>query len=102
MPQANEKYYDLGGALGFVSTTVLSLYYPSFKAKFWDGASGVVIPKLTTFAPRQLLLTAALGAWSVRLGSFLAAVSQYLHAARLQVIHAHSDIPFGILVIREP
>ncbi|KZT29793.1 DUF1295-domain-containing protein [Neolentinus lepideus HHB14362 ss-1] len=72
VPQANEKYYDLGGALGFLSTTLVSLYYPSLKAKLWDRLP-VPVPALTTFAPRQLLATACLGLWSARLGSFLVA-----------------------------
>ncbi|KIM84218.1 hypothetical protein PILCRDRAFT_818555 [Piloderma croceum F 1598] len=70
VPQANEMYYDLGGALGFLSTTFVSLYYPSLKAKYWHGAN-ISIPPLSSFAPRQLLLSAALGIWSLRLGSFL-------------------------------
>ncbi|KAH9928668.1 uncharacterized protein B0H18DRAFT_1000059, partial [Fomitopsis serialis] len=41
VPQANEKFYDLGGALGFVTSTFTSLYYPSMKANL---------------PPRQLLL----------------------------------------------
>ena len=74
VPQQNETYYDLGGALGWVSATFLSLYYPYLKAKFWEGISGP-LPALSTFAPRQLLLTAAVGIWSIRLGSYLAMVS---------------------------
>jgi hypothetical protein len=70
VPQANEKFYDLGGALGFMSTTFVSLYYPTLKAKFYEGRS-VAFPPLTTFASRQLLVTAFLGIWSARLGSFL-------------------------------
>ncbi|GAW07813.1 DUF1295-domain-containing protein [Lentinula edodes] len=31
VPQRNEKYYDLGGAVGFISTTFASLYYPSLR-----------------------------------------------------------------------
>jgi hypothetical protein len=73
VPQANEKYFDLGGAIGFLSTTAISLYYPSLKLKFWDGVPGP-LPLLKSFAPRQLLLTAALSIWSVRLGSFLVQV----------------------------
>lgn len=73
VPQQNDKYYDLGGALGFLSTTFISLYYPALKAKFYHGIPGP-LPALSTFAPRQLLLTAALGIWSIRLGSFLAYV----------------------------
>ncbi|KAG5354141.1 hypothetical protein C0989_007504 [Termitomyces sp. Mn162] len=71
VPQQNEKYYDLCGALGFLSTTFVSLYYPSLKAKFLDGIPGP-LPALSSFAPRQLLLSAALGIWTARLGSFLA------------------------------
>ncbi|KAF8899920.1 hypothetical protein CPB84DRAFT_1730684 [Gymnopilus junonius] len=70
VPQQNEKYYDLGGAVGWVSTTFLSLYYPALKAKFWDHSLGS-FPYLLSFAPRQLLVSAAVGVWAVRLGSFL-------------------------------
>lgn len=68
-------FYDLGGALGFLSTTLVSLYYPSLKAKYWHGAN-ILLPRLPSFAPRQLLLSAALGIWTVRLGSFLAMVGE--------------------------
>jgi len=70
VPQANEKWYDLGGSLGFFTTTFVSLYYPTLKARYWQGAN-VPFPSLSSFAPRQLLLTAALTVWAVRLGSFL-------------------------------
>lgn len=72
VPRANEMYYDFAGAAGFLSTTFVSLYYPSLKAKFWDKIPGAVLPGLQSFAPRQLLATAALGMWSMRLGTFLA------------------------------
>ncbi|KAI0058776.1 DUF1295-domain-containing protein [Artomyces pyxidatus] len=71
VPQANEKYYDLSGAMGFLSTTFVSLYYPALKAKLWEGQN-VPLPSFSSFAPRQLLLSAALGIWTIRLGSFLA------------------------------
>ncbi|KAJ7671543.1 hypothetical protein DFH06DRAFT_1177886 [Mycena polygramma] len=71
VPQQNEKYYDLGGACGFLSTTLVSLYYPALKSKFINGVPGP-LPSIMSFAPRQLLVSAALGIWSVRLGSFLA------------------------------
>ncbi|KAG5652186.1 hypothetical protein H0H81_005985 [Sphagnurus paluster] len=72
VPQQNEKYYDLGGALGFLSTTAVSLYYPALKAKFITRVPGAIFPPLTSFAPRQILLSAALALWSARLGTFLA------------------------------
>ncbi|EIM91013.1 DUF1295-domain-containing protein [Stereum hirsutum FP-91666 SS1] len=70
VPQANEKYYDLGGSLGFLSTAFVSLYYPQLKSSVLERRL-VPLPALSSFAPRQLLLTAALGIWSARLGSFL-------------------------------
>ena len=74
VPQANEKYYDLGGAAGFLSTTFISLYYPSLKAKFWTRIPGATLPNISSFAPRQLLITACLSLWSLRLGGFLVSV----------------------------
>ena len=75
VPQANEKFYDLGGAMGFLTSTFVSLYYPSLKAKFWYKLPNAQLPPITSFAPRQLLLSAAVVAWSTRLGSFLVTVS---------------------------
>ena len=43
------------------------------KARYWEGAD-VPFPPLSSFAPRQLLLTASLVIWTVRLGSFLVQV----------------------------
>ncbi|RXW21769.1 hypothetical protein EST38_g4088 [Candolleomyces aberdarensis] len=71
VPQQNETYFDLGGAIGWLSTTFVSLYYPTLKAKFLEGRIEA-FPPLSSFAPRQLLLSAAVGLWSLRLGSFLA------------------------------
>ncbi|KAI0360095.1 DUF1295-domain-containing protein [Trametes cingulata] len=71
VPQANEKFYDLGGSLGFISTTLISLYYPHLKLKYWDRIPNATLPPITYFAPRQILLNAAILAWSTRLGSFL-------------------------------
>ncbi|KAJ7220167.1 hypothetical protein GGX14DRAFT_433658 [Mycena pura] len=71
VPQQNEKYYDLGGAAGFLSTAFISLYYPALKSKFFD-RNPTPLPSILSFAPRQLLVSAALGIWSIRLGTFLA------------------------------
>ncbi|PPR03077.1 hypothetical protein CVT24_012390 [Panaeolus cyanescens] len=71
VPQQEDRFYDLCGSIGWLSTAALSLYYPSLKAKFWDGLP-VSLPAITSFAPRQILLTAALGIWSARLGVYLA------------------------------
>lgn len=61
-----------------MSTTLLSLYYPSLRAKFWDQLPGAVLPNITDFAPRQVLLTTLMALWSARLGYFLVTVSNPL------------------------
>ena len=71
VPQANEKWYDLGGAMGFLSTTLVSLYYPALKTRFHGNVSHVAFPKITDFAPRQLVGSILLSMWSIRLGTFL-------------------------------
>ncbi|KAI0787889.1 DUF1295-domain-containing protein [Fomes fomentarius] len=71
VPRANEMYYDLGGSLGFFSTTLFSLYYPHLKARLWDRVPSAILPPITHFAPRQILLNAAILAWTTRLGTFL-------------------------------
>jgi len=73
VPQQNDKYFDLGGAVGWVSTAFISLYYPALKAKFLDGIQKP-LPSLSTFPPHKLALTAAVTIWSLKLGSFLALV----------------------------
>jgi hypothetical protein len=73
VPQQNEKYYDLCGAVGWLSTTFISLYYPTLRATFFEG-NIIPLPPLSSFGPRQVLLSAALGLWSVRLGTYLATV----------------------------
>ncbi|KAH8118238.1 DUF1295-domain-containing protein [Phellopilus nigrolimitatus] len=70
VPQANEMFYDLGGALGFLSTTFISLYYPALKGKYVLG-NIEALPRLSSFSNRQLLLSGCLVLWSTRLGSFL-------------------------------
>ena len=79
VPQANEKFYDLGGSAGFISTTLVSLYYPHLKAKFWDRIPTATLPGIMHFAPRQILMNAAILAWSTRLGTFLFSVSSIVY-----------------------
>ncbi|KAH7926107.1 DUF1295-domain-containing protein [Leucogyrophana mollusca] len=54
VPRADDRFYDLCGAAGFLTSTLVSLRHSP------------------TLAPRQLLLTAAITIWTARLGSFLA------------------------------
>lgn len=74
VPQKNEMYYDLGGALGFLSTTFVSLYYPTLREKYILGRN-TPLPPLSSFAGRQLLVSGCLVLWSSRLGTFLLSVS---------------------------
>jgi hypothetical protein len=74
VPLQSEKFFDFCGALGWISTTYVSLYYPFLKAKYWDCIPGIVLPSISSFAPRQLLLTAALALWTLRLGTSLTKV----------------------------
>jgi hypothetical protein len=75
VPREEEKYYDLAGALGFLTTTAVSLYYPVLKTKILHDYH-TPLPPLSSFAYRQLLLCTALGIWSVRLGGFLFSVRE--------------------------
>lgn len=77
VPQAKELWYDLGGGAGFVLSTLTSLYYPHLKAYLLD-RTPTVLPALTEFAPRQLLITGLMTLWSVRLGYFLVTVRAVL------------------------
>jgi steroid 5-alpha reductase family enzyme len=75
VPIQGDQFYDLGGALGFLSTTFLSLYYPSLRDKYWlktTPAAQAPLPAITSFHPRQLIISAMLGIWSARLGTYLA------------------------------
>ncbi|QRW13517.1 3-oxo-5-alpha-steroid 4-dehydrogenase [Ceratobasidium sp. AG-Ba] len=72
VPMQNETFYDLCGAIGFLTGAGMSLYYPALRDKFWYRTPGATLPPITSFAPRQLLLTGCLCLWSGRLGSFLA------------------------------
>jgi hypothetical protein len=67
IPQQNERFYDLCGMLGFLSTMFVSLYSPYLKSTI----AGGVFPSLWSFAPRQLLTSTALVVWITRLGTFL-------------------------------
>lgn len=54
----------------FNRATISPLDRAYSQVKFWNGVPGA-LPALSTFAPRQLLISAALGIWATRLGTFL-------------------------------
>lgn len=71
VPQHNDKFYDLCGSVGYLSTIGMSLYFPALKAKYLEGTLAS-LPSILSFAPRQVLVSAALGLWTARLGTYLA------------------------------
>ena len=92
-------YFDLCGALGYLSTAFVSLYYPQLRSKaayLLGNGNNVSFPPLSTFAPRQLLLTACLSVWATRMGYFLASVSFSIDHARGLLIEKY--VAFAKLV----
>lgn len=71
VPMRTERYYDFCGMLGFLSSLGVSIYGPAMRAKYWDKVPGARLPGFSDLHPRQILLTAAVGIWTIRLGSFL-------------------------------
>ncbi|KAH0612288.1 uncharacterized protein H6S33_010340 [Morchella sextelata] len=69
-----ERFYDLSGSLTYLSCTLLSLYFPAYRARSLAAAEGLPIPvwpAFTDFHPRQLILSGLTALWAARLGSFL-------------------------------
>jgi len=68
----SERFYDLFGAIGFVTASIFSLY--SNKANtgiLTKGSLPAFPPPISAFHPRQLLMTSLTVLWAARLGSFL-------------------------------
>ncbi|WRT65347.1 uncharacterized protein IL334_002290 [Kwoniella shivajii] len=69
VPNKTEKFYDLAGSTGFITSTLLSLYYPTVRSWFTKSPS---IPfTLSGHHPRQLLVSAMMLIWAARLGTYL-------------------------------
>lgn len=73
-----ERYYDLSGSLTYLSCTALSLFLPYLRAKNAGTITGGVTEYLSsnglgqgTWWWRQALLSAAVGIWATRLGTYL-------------------------------
>ena len=77
-----ERFYDLSGSLTYISCTALSLYLPTIRARLASSvASSPAWPSLlasltskggvSAWNWRQVVLSAAVSLWAVRLGSFL-------------------------------
>lgn len=84
VPLQTEKFYDIAGACGFLTSTILSAYYPSFRSllpasiKFANVAAPIERfgSPLKVLGGRQLLLSLMVLTWTTRLGSFLGQVRE--------------------------
>ena len=62
---------DLSGSLTYLGCTALSLYLPAIRARSLARSQGLPIPSLpsiTSFHPRQLILSGLTALWAIRLG----------------------------------
>ena len=78
-----ERFYDLSGSLTYLSCTLLSLYLPFLRARQAALSSGLAAPSAPSILAalrgaqnaglnwRQVFLSAAVGLWASRLGSYL-------------------------------
>ncbi|KAI1504823.1 hypothetical protein F5X99DRAFT_350200 [Biscogniauxia marginata] len=74
IPAQSERFYDASGSATFLAVTLLSLYLPSIRARAAAGAAAQPLPSLLAagaFNWRQVVLSAAVATWSIRLGSYL-------------------------------
>ncbi|EDN95509.1 hypothetical protein SS1G_11387 [Sclerotinia sclerotiorum 1980 UF-70] len=77
----SERFYDLSGSLTYLSVVGLSLWLPGLRERGGSGGGGIEWSKLleafSKNAPpnalnwRQVVLSAAVGVWATRLGSYL-------------------------------
>ncbi|KAF2737100.1 DUF1295-domain-containing protein [Polyplosphaeria fusca] len=74
----SERFYDLSGSLTYLSCTAMSLALPFLRAKASGAAAGGLAQYLSAPAPgqgawwwRQAVLSAAVGIWATRLGTYL-------------------------------
>ncbi|KAF2449662.1 DUF1295-domain-containing protein [Karstenula rhodostoma CBS 690.94] len=73
-----ERFYDLSGSFTYLSCTALSFFMPYLRAKSTGAFAGGLSEYLSAPAPgqglwwwRHAMLSAAVGIWATRLGSFL-------------------------------
>lgn len=78
-----ERFYDLSGSITYISCTALSLYLPTLRARYaaklgatmpaWPSLLASLTSKggVSAWNWRQVVLSAAVTIWAVRLGSFL-------------------------------
>ncbi|CZR57105.1 uncharacterized protein PAC_06994 [Phialocephala subalpina] len=80
----SERFYDLSGSLTYLSVTALSLYLPTLRARAAASLAGTAKPAFPKLIDafngkgganglnwRQVVLSAAVGIWATRLGTYL-------------------------------
>lgn len=108
----SERFYDLSGSLTYLSCAALSLYLPAIRARAAAAAAGHAKPAWPSIVAalmgkggvgaaagglnwRQVVLSAAVGIWATRLGSYLfRRISQDGHDSRFDSIRT-SPFKFG-------
>jgi len=63
---------DFSGSLTYLGCTALSLYLPSLRARSFAKSQGLPLPRfpgITSFHPRQLIMSGLTALWAARLGS---------------------------------
>lgn len=84
VPLQTERFYDFAGSLGFISSTILSSFYPNFRLMFnnarqfgltsgrvAEGLRGEMWVPWKVMSVRQMVISSMVLIWAGRLGSFL-------------------------------
>jgi steroid 5-alpha reductase family enzyme len=95
IPLQTERFYDLAGSVGFISTAIVSSFYPNFRlmlnnVKTFGLTSGRIAEGLTSemwnpakvLSVRQMVVGGMVILWAGRLGSFLIQASPSSHLDR--------------------
>lgn len=79
----SERFYDASGSLTYIGCTALSLLLPTIRARYAAASAGTPLPSFPSLLAglgkggvnawnwRQVVLSAFVTAWAIRLGSFL-------------------------------
>jgi hypothetical protein len=107
IPLQTERFYDLAGSVGFISTAIVSSFYPNFRlmlnnVKTFGLTSGRIAEGLTSemwnpakvLSVRQMVVGGMVILWAGRLGSFLIQASPEL-ASRSLTEYAYRILPFA-------
>lgn len=103
IPLKTTFFYDLAAASGFISTTIISLFYPSFKLFAKDAWKRGLTDRATLasfhtdlvrsfgdLSTRQVVMGGMIVIWAVRLGFFLFHVRPYCVPVAIPTLHSPS------------